>query len=56
MIVKPEASSQGKGIYITKRLEDVHTNEHCVVQKYMRNPLLIDGFKFDLRIYVMITS
>ena len=56
MIVKPEASSQGKGIYITKRLEDVQTNEHWVVQKYMRNPFLIDGFKFDLRIYVMITS
>lgn len=56
MIVKPEASSQGKGIFITKKLEDIGMNDHLVVQKYMRNPYLIDGYKFDLRIYCMITS
>ena len=56
MIVKPEASSQGKGIFITKRLDDINLNEHHVVQKYMRFPYLIDGFKFDLRIYVLVLS
>ena len=56
MICKPEASSQGKGIFITKKLEDLHPTAHCVVQRYLRNPYLIDGCKFDLRIYVLVTS
>lgn len=56
MIIKPEASSQGKGIFITKRLEDINPKEHYVVQRYMRHPLLIDDYKFDLRIYVLVTS
>ena len=56
MIVKPEGGAQGKGIFITRRLEDINPTEHLVVQRYMRSPYLIDGFKFDLRIYVLITS
>ena len=28
MIVRPEASAQGKGIYITRKLDDINQNEH----------------------------
>ena len=56
MIVKPEGGSQGRGIFITKRLDDINVKEHQVVQRYMRHPFIIDGYKFDLRIYVVVTS
>lgn len=54
-IVKPCASSQGKGIFLVTRFGEIPRKE-CVVCKYVSNPLLIDGFKFDLRVYVAITS
>ena len=54
-IVKPEASCQGRGIFLTRRLEEIDTKKH-VVQEYISNPYLIDGFKFDLRVYVLLTG
>lgn len=55
-IVKPNASSQGKGIFLLRDLEDLPLSECSVVSRYVDNPLLIQGLKFDLRIYVLVTS
>lgn len=56
-IVKPDGSAQGKGIFLTNKIEDVENRSMCcVAQQYIRNPLLIDKKKFDLRIYVLVTS
>ncbi|CAD8064847.1 unnamed protein product [Paramecium sonneborni] len=53
-ILKPEASCQGRGIFLTRCIEQINPTEHYVAQRYIHKPLLIDGLKFDLRMYVLI--
>lgn len=55
-IVKPTASSQGRGIFILRNLVELPLKESVVVSRYVEKPLLIQGLKFDLRIYVLVTS
>jgi len=55
-ILKPDSGSQGKGIFLTKTPKDVKPGEDLICQQYVSKPFLIDGFKFDLRIYVLVTS
>ena len=62
-IAKPDSSSQGRGIFLFKNPQHpqiqplIHagTND-MIIQKYLTKPFLIDGLKFDFRVYVLVAS
>uniref|UniRef100_A0AC34RJ43 Uncharacterized protein n=1 Tax=Panagrolaimus sp. JU765 TaxID=591449 RepID=A0AC34RJ43_9BILA len=63
VIIKPPASARGSGISIISDSDDIPDLDltqskfrFWIAQKYITNPLLIDGKKFDLRIYAYVPS
>lgn len=55
-IIKPVESSRGRGIRLVDDVAHVLYTEPSVVQRYVRDPLLLRGHKFDLRLYVLVTT
>lgn len=55
-IIKPVASSRGRGIYLVSNPSQISMDENILASRYIHNPLLIDDFKFDMRLYVLVTS
>ncbi|KAK9814201.1 hypothetical protein WJX72_002184 [[Myrmecia] bisecta] len=68
-IMKPTSKAQGKGIFLINKLSQVKKwaagqwpsavrpqMENYVVSKYIDDPLLVGGKKFDLRVYVVVLS
>lgn len=70
-IAKPTGSAQGRGIFLVSKLQQLKKfssgqraplsqplpfRESYVISRYIDNPLLIGGKKFDMRLYVLVTS
>ncbi len=56
-IVKPDCGHVANGIYLIQKPEDyVFNSEQHIVQEYIEDPLVVDNFKFDFRIYAVVTS
>lgn len=57
-IVKPSNGSQGRGIKLVSDLSTVELPNDRIytAQLYIQNPWLLKGYKFDIRIYALVTS
>lgn len=55
-IKKPIASSRGRGVKVVSSSDTSVPQRRCLIQTYISDPYLITGRKFDLRMYVVVTS
>ena len=69
-IMKPTSRAQGSGIFLVNKLKQIEkwartsklplqsqmNKEQYVISRYIDKPFLVGGKKFDLRIYVLVTS
>lgn len=70
-IAKPTGKSQGRGIFLVSRLQQLKKwsntqktpfsqpmpfRDPYIISRYIDDPLLVGGKKFDMRLYVLVTS
>ncbi|KAA0176615.1 hypothetical protein FNF27_01896 [Cafeteria roenbergensis] len=55
-VCKPSDLSRGRKVCVVRGPGDVSIDQGSVVQRYLARPLCANGYKFDLRLYVVVTS
>ena len=55
-IMKPADSSCGRKIFLMRELSELSYDEQYIIQRYIPKPHLIGGYKWDLRVYALVTQ
>jgi tubulin polyglutamylase TTLL4 len=55
-ILKPAALSCGRGIKIIGKNTNIGKRKGYVASRYLHKPHLINGYKYDLRVYILVSS
>jgi len=54
--MKPTAASCGRRIQIISEMDYIEIKEKSIISIYIDRPLLINDKKYDMRIYVLVSS
>ena len=55
-LIKPTLGDQGRGIHLLESINDIIKCRSCIITKYISNPDLVNGKKYDIRMYLLVTN